>query len=165
MGFMAEIPNWRKTRVTQKDPMHGCTPAGYEWLIRYYNVPYVNLPTFQDEFNLESKGINNNFDTIANAIKGVYPNINIKTKIFSNGYDKIYFINSLILNHVPCLISLPTGPNWHTMVVGYIDDTKLTLFDPATGNYHQIPINQIIDNHNNIEGGKDIAWLESWEQG
>ena len=158
---MAQLPNWSKTVVPQRHES-GCIPTGYEWLIRYLKIQGVNLETFQEDFDL---GQDNSFDSVSAKIRSVYPTINIKVQSFTKGIDKVNRIKSLLEEQKPCLISLAlgTGQGWHIMPVVRIDETTIQLIHHADANGHYtwiFPIAGIVWRHDNLQGGKDISWIE-----
>lgn len=165
---MPELSNWNKYLVIQRDPTQGCIPTGYEWMLRMVEAKGIDLNGFQEDFNLESKGFGaNNFDSIAQAVFKVYPNVRIVSKFFQEGREKVDFIRRLVENNIPCLLSLtlyPTG-GWHIVPVIFIDDhvIKMIWDVQSTGKVVilELPVLEVIDRHNQWPGGDDIAWLES----
>lgn len=164
---MPELSGWKNTLIIQRDPYYGCIPAGYEWLLKFSNVKGINFENFQEEFNLKalSQG-ENNFNTIAKAIKNKYPHIDICRKSFDKGSNKVKFIENLIKKNIPVLISLKNiqQSGWHIMPVIYIDDEKLKLISnvdqTSTPHICIIEKEKIIQYHDNYPGGKDIAWFK-----
>jgi hypothetical protein len=162
---MPELVGWEQIQVRQKDPKFGCIPAGYEWMIRFAGIKEVNLDTFQDDFNLQlSRVANNNFKTIADAIKKKYPLIDIKHKNFQNGSEKVKCIDELMKKQIPCLISLPlpispSKISAHIMPVVKIDAEKLTCYNyNKPREYSRV---EVIEYHKKYYrlGINDIAWL------
>lgn len=165
---MPDLPNWRHFVVPQRHGS-GCVPTGYEWLVRYLGIQGVNLGTFQEDFDLGREY--NNFVSVSSKIKSIYPYINFRISDFPTGLEKINAIKSLLKDHIPCLISLalPDIENgqlvhkgWHIMPVVYIDDEKIKMIHHATTRGNEVwefPLQQIIWIHDNMEGGKDIAWI------
>ena len=75
---MTELPDWNRYLVIQRDPNLGCISTGYEWMLRVAGIQGIDLDSFQDDFNLEAKGLGgNNFNSIAKAVAITYPNIRI----------------------------------------------------------------------------------------
>jgi hypothetical protein len=163
---MPELLNWNKALPVQRDPVLGCIPTGYEWMLRVGDFLEINLDRFQDEFNLQAAGIaENNFDTIAQAVQNKYPVVKIVHKDFQNGIEKVEFIKHLVENGIPCLLSLTLNPNgsWHIMPIIYIDDRVVrTIWSVETNgqvNLCEYTLEDIINRHTNWAGGKDLAWL------
>jgi hypothetical protein len=164
---MPELPNWNKAFVVQRDQILGCIPTGYEWMLRVVDLPEIDFERFQDEFNLQAIGIDeNNFDSIAQAVQTKYPAVKIAHKDFQNGIEKGEFIKWLVEKGIPCLLSLALRPNggWHIMPIIYIDDRVLrTIWSvEANGkvNLCEFTTDDIINRHTNWAGGKDVAWLD-----
>ncbi len=158
---MVQLSNWTKTIVPQRHET-GCIPTGYEWLIRYLNIQGVNLETFQEDFDL---GQDNSFNSVSAKIRSAYPSINIKVESFTKGIDKVNHIKSLLEEQKPCLISLAlgNGQGWHIMPVVSIDETTIQLIHHADTDGHytwNFSIAQIIWRHDNLQGGKDLTWIE-----
>lgn len=170
---MAELSHWEDVVVPQRHDT-GCVPTGYEWIIRYLGIESVNLETFQEDFDL---GKSNNFVSVADEVKSRYSHVNIETCNFDQGIEKIRAIRRLIERDIPCLISLAladiqgTGVHtkiihmgWHIMPIVCIDDQKIKMIHHADekGNHTwEFPIQEAIWRHNNLKGGKDIAWIEA----
>ena len=168
---MVELKNWETSLVIQKDPRLGCIPWGYEWLLRVSGVKGINFETFQDEFNLQARGEDeNNFSTVANAIKKKYPHVQFIRKTFEpgHGYEKVQFIERLIERDISCLISLLVNyqypKKYHIMPVVFINEDKLKLIWRVEENKQpkicDIEREKVILRHDNFPGGDDIAWYE-----
>lgn len=169
---MVELPHWEDIVVPQRHRT-GCVPTGYEWMIRYLSIEGMNLETFQEDFDL---GKENNFDSVAYKIRSRYPQIDIQVRSFDQAHEKIRAIRRLIEINTPCLISLALGEilspqkgakiihtGWHIMPVVRIEGQKMRMIHHATERGNQtweLPIQEVIWRHNNMRGGKDIAWIE-----
>ncbi len=161
---MVLLNNHEKIVVGQRQKL-GCIPSGYEWMIRFAKIEDVDLDNFQEDFDLQEKGLgNNSFIPIGDAIQKKYPQIKIEIKDFVYGQEKIEFIKNIILEQNPCLISVPNGyGDYHVMpVIGFNDDSKVFYFyDPATDSKKETEYKTILDMHSNNIGGHDIAWMIS----
>lgn len=164
---MPELPNWNLHVVVQRDPDLGCIPTGLEWMLRVVRFSGIDFDRFQDEFNLQAKGIaENNFESIANAVQIKYPNVKIEHKDFGDGKEKVEFITKLVQKGEPCLLSLALQPNgsWHIMPIIYIDNNLVRTIWSAkpdgTLTICEYGLDDIINRHDNWAGGKDIAWLD-----
>ena len=163
---MSELLNWNNTVVPQRRPESGCIPTGYEWLIRYMRIQGVDLTKFQEEFDLGRN--NNNFDSVAAKIMSRYPTINIHRqgeRDFPKGVDKVARIKSLVEKQIPCLISLTLQKDsWHIMPVVYVDDTTMEMIHDGIRGVNciwKLGIKEIVWKHDNLQGGKDISWIDS----
>lgn len=165
---MVELQNWNTALVTQRDKILGCIPTGFEWMLRVSGVQGVDFVHFQEDFNLQAKGLGyNNFNSIADTVKNVYPNIEIKIKSFpkGDGVGKVNFIRTLIQNGSPCLMSLTLYQygNWHIMPIIFIDNFFIRLVWEVSvdGNPKivEFSLPEIINRHDYWPGGEDIAWL------
>jgi hypothetical protein len=81
----------------------------------------------------------------------------------------------LIARDIPCLISLALAGfkthegclidrGWHIMPVVRIDDQKIMMIHKGTKSGNDLLpllITTVISRHNNLEGGKDISWIET----
>lgn len=165
---MPELQNWNKYLVSQRHQL-GCIPAGFEWMIRYAAIEYVELEKFQEDFNLQARGEGeNNFESIVKAVSEQYPYIRFQYKIFATGEEKTEFIRYTNKREIPCLISLTLkqeGGLWHMMPVYYIDDGVIRVIHHVNPNeiayLIQFPLREIIYRHNNWPGGKDVAWIDN----
>lgn len=171
---MSELSHWKDVIVPQRYET-GCIPTGYEWIIRYLGIEEVKLDTFQQEFDpqLHHEGMNS-FALVADRIRSRYPFINIHMESFNQGLEKVRAMERLIARDVPCLISLALAGfkthegclidrGWHIMPVVRIDDRKITMIHKGTKSGNdplQLLITTVISRHNNLEGGKDISWID-----
>jgi len=169
---MAELPNWNRYLVVQRDPELGCIPTGYEWMLRTVEFPGIDFAGFQDEFNLQANGRGaNDFISIANAVQAKYPEVKIEHREFASGEEKTAFARCLIEKGIPCLLSLALQPfgGWHIVPVIYIDDSVMkTIWSvDADGRLAicELSLDDIIHRHNHWAGGKDMAWLGLTEDG
>jgi hypothetical protein len=169
---MVELSHWKNVVVPQRHET-GCIPTGLEWVVRYLGITGVALGTFQEDFDL---GQANNFSSVAEKVGLRYPHINIRIQSFQQGLEKVRTVVGLVERDTPCLISLalaetqriPEGilvspKGWHIMPVVYADDQKMKMIHSANENGNQVwelPIMEVIWRHINLEGGKDIVWLE-----
>jgi hypothetical protein len=173
---MVELSYWNNVIVPQRHRT-GCIQTGYEWIIRYLGIQGVQLDTFQEDFDLErSHEGSNNFVSVANRVRSKYPHLDIHIQSFSQGIEKIRAMKRLLERDIPCLMSLALaevertqeGPRiihrgWHIMPVIYIDDEKMKVIHSADQNGNQIwqlPVAEVVWRHDNLIGGKDIAWFE-----
>lgn len=174
---MVELSHWQDILVPQRNE-HGCIPTGYEWLIRYLNIEDVELTTFQEDFDLDLGRTYppylNSFESVRNRIMSVYPEININIHSYQEGVEKVRALKCLLERDIPCLFSfalhgLETDDNriiersWHSMPVVSLNDQIMRMIHHATEEVNvvwSLPVEQIILRHNNLEGGKDISWIE-----
>jgi len=171
---MFELLHWKDIVVPQRHPT-GCIPTGYEWIIRYLDVRGIELETFQDDFDLQRVGGGmNTFVTVAEKIKSRYPFVDIRVESFDQGFEKLRAMRRLIARDVPCLISLALHGfrthegqtierGWHIMPVVYIGDQKMRMIHKGTETKNQmlqLTIETVIQRHDDLEGGKDISWVE-----
>lgn len=156
------LPNSKNLIVKQKNKIHGCVSTAFEWMIRWAGLLDEDaLANFQEEFNLFKK-VNggNTIKNVMNAIQKKYKKIPIKFKEFSEqeGDKKVKFIEELIEQENPCLVSMSNGKEgWHIQVVyGFDTNEKIFLLhNPETKKYY----NEIIEDNKAKSGGHDIAWL------
>jgi hypothetical protein len=173
---MSVFPNWKEFVVSQRRPLTGCIPTGYETLLRAAGVSDVDFATFQDDFDLD-KELNsgevpqNNFESVSNAISRKYPHIQFKRIIFQKGegQKKLQFIENNIRQKRLVLISLNMRPianqaGWHIMPVVDMDDDFLYLVYvvQSDGNIQlmKLPKQEFVRIHEQFDGGDDVAYLE-----
>jgi hypothetical protein len=172
---MVELLYWRGIVVRQRYQT-GCIPAGYEWIIRYLDIKGIDLETFQEDFDIQRRGEGmNTFVTIAEKVRQRYPFLDIRVECFDQGIEKIRVMKSLIARDVPCLISLALHGfrtnegqvierGWHIMPVVSIGDLRMKMIHKGTENGNdtlELTIEQVIRRHEDLEGGKDISWIET----
>jgi hypothetical protein len=172
---MSAFPDWQKFVVKQKRPQTGCIPTGYETILRAAGVKGVDFVSFQDDFDLDKDkefrpGVNfqNNFESVANAVKGRYPHVTLKKVDFpkGGGDKKLAAVEGMVAKKRPVLISLALTPRggWHIMpVVDSTDDSLILLHSVnADGafNIRHLKKNDFVLIHDNWPGGDDIAFLE-----
>lgn len=156
---MVLLNNHEKIVVKQREEL-GCIPSGYEWMIRFAKIEDVDLNNFQEEFNLQERGLaKNSFMPIGDAIQKKYPQIKIEVKDFINGQEKIEFIKNLIMKQNPCLISMPTAnlAGYHIQPITGFDNGKgiFYAYNPISG----IAYEEVLKSHNCYLGGHDISWI------
>jgi hypothetical protein len=116
----------------------------------------------------------NSFVPIADKIRSRYPFVDIHIESFDDGLKKIKAVKNLLERNVPCLISLSLSGfkteegqviknKWHIMPVVCIDDRRITMIHRGTDKGNEsfpLLITTIVSRHNELEGGKDISWIE-----
>lgn len=180
---MPSLENWQEHFVVQRDGDLGCIPTGYEWLIRMHGIVGIDLENFQEEFNLEGTGgEENNFASIAAAVVKKYPAFNLEIKAFETGSEKIGALTELLENQTPVLasIAIPAGSlvmslgglhgltekgGFHIMPVVEITDHGIVFAhtrNQQTGDilYYSETKAEIISRHDSYLGGRDIAYLK-----
>ncbi len=149
-------------------------PTGYEIILRAAEVKGINYESFQDDFDLDKDRKPdelhfNSFGSVANAINQKYPFVSFTEKTFDkgDGNKKIKFIEDIVSQKIPLLISLSQPPYnkniWHTFLVVAMNEKELILyggmFSPDQYDIRQILKSEIIRIHDEYEGGKDVAFL------
>jgi hypothetical protein len=172
---MSVFPDWQKYAVPQKRPGSGCIPTGYEIILRASGVKDVDFSTFQDDFDLDKdrqphQEYQNNFESVAKAIKSKYPQVKLKKLDFAKGEGalKLKAIEEMISNKKPILISLALTPpgqrGWHIMPVVDSTDDELTLLYGTlqNGSFQVMNMKKtdLVAIHEQYDGGNDIAFLE-----
>ena len=172
---MSAFPDWQKYAVKQKRNETGCIPTGYEMILRAADCKNVNFETFQDEFDLDKnlrlgERPQNNFESVADAVKTKYPDIQFKHIGFEKGegQKKLAAVEKMISQKLPVLISLALAPfggrGWHIMPVVDSNEGSLTLLwvvdDKLGPQTKTITKTDFVRVHESCEGGNDIAFLE-----
>lgn len=167
---MGELRNWKEITVIQRDPEMGCIPTGFEWLIRHHRTNENCLDTFQEDFNLQRKGLDsNNFSTIAIAIKNKHPLIRIQCKGFKReeGKEKIDFANDLLCKNLPCLLSLLVNIGTNSRICHIMPVVKISednIIAKNGSDIMQFSKSEVIRLHFEYWPiGNDLAWLEKPE--
>jgi len=171
---MTAFPDWKKYIVPQRRIQTGCIPTGYEILTRAAGIENIDLSLFQDDFDLDKdKDFNagdrpeNNFISVASAVRDKYPDLIFECVTFETGAEKVSFIDERIRLHQPVLISLSMAPlngvGWHIMPVVDADDETFTLLmvmdHDGKLNLMKIYKQLIVEIHDRFDGGKDVAFL------
>ena len=140
-------------------------PAGYKWMLKYSETIGVDFDCFEDEFNLEAAGGVNNFDTIADAVHERYQHVEIHRRKFEDGVSKLEFVEKLIEQNFPCMLSLSgslKGNSHHTVPVVSMDPEKVKVIWTGTPSGDQvirkIDRQDIVNRHDEWPGGEDVAW-------
>jgi len=172
---MSAFPNWQTYAVPQRRPGSGCIPTGYEILLRAAKITDIDYDTFQDDFDLDKdRGPDdppqNNFVSVANAIKLRYPTVQFQRVVFppGHGVDKLRFIEEHIAVQQPVLISLSLLPfgqrGWHIMPVVDSTQNEFTLLEHMDADGRKFLMNlsksQLVRIHDDYEGGDDVAYLD-----
>lgn len=166
--MVKELNNWKEALSVQKDQRFGAIPSGFEWMIRFNKIENINYETFQDDFNLKVKNeAENNFSNVADAVEKKYPQIKINIKTFDEGVKKIEFMQDLLENNIPCMMSLRISRKTnicHEMLLINSDDfyTRFIwrVIDSKNPDIFRIENLEIIDRNNNWVGGKEVAWID-----
>jgi len=164
---MSSLIDWEKHLIIQRDEELGCIPTGYEWLIRMSDDERVDFTNFQEEFNLQRQGIEeNNFQTIGDAVSSIYSFLSFHRIIFTTGQEKVAFITEKLSNNIPLLVSitLEERGTWHIMPVVAITSQEMKMVWNVNAKskvrLYSLPITDVIYRHDNWPGGNDVAWLE-----
>lgn len=168
---MAILIDWEKHIVKQRDKDLGCIPTSYEWLIRMSGDCRVDFTGFQEEFNLERRSVApNNFISVGNAIESRFPFFHFRQEVFTDGKEKAKFLQEMILNQIPILVSLinqPANRGFHIMPVIEIDlsTDKILMVNGVTNKgivlFHDVKsVDEFVNRHNRFQGGRDVAWLD-----
>lgn len=170
---MSVFPNWQGFAVHQRRSQSGCIPTGYEMILRAAGAEGVDFSTFQDDFDHDihlgsgQKEPQNNFSSVATSVRKRYPWVVFEQSSFASGAEKVAFIDRMLADKKPVLISLAMKPfgghGWHIMPI--VDATKdqylLLEFVECDGT----PKTQWIDKtivsniHDTFDGGREIAYL------
>ena len=169
---MSAFPDWQKYMVKQKRPATGCISTGFEMILRAAGVKNIDFTTFQDEFDLDQnlkpgEHGRNNFDSVAEAVKAKYPQIQFKKGVYAKGEGskKLAAVEGMVLSGKPVLISLTLRPEggWHIMPVVDLTANILTLLwsveDDGAAQIMELEKSDFIHIHDNFPGGDDIAFL------
>lgn len=162
---MPALENYTQVQVIQRNKLTGCIPASIEWLLRYNNIHTgVSWNDFQEKVDC---GNISNFGSVPQKIEEVYgyKRDNFESKDFNNAQDKCEKIKELIDSGNGCIVSISNGPNngWHITPAVEYDKNKLVILNlerPFHSQRIEYTWKQIIYNHNNYEGGKDVLWLK-----
>jgi len=165
---MSIFPNWRQFIVQQKRPDTGCIPWSFDIILRAAKISNINLGTFQDDFDLQAKGTgNNDFSSVAAAVKNQYPHVSFVIQKFAqgDGQKKVQSIEGRLSKQLPTLVSLtltPTG-SWHIMPVVDATTSELILLHSVDAkgdpNLCNISKSEFVRRHDQWPGGDDIAYL------
>ena len=178
---MTAFPGWQKYVVPQRRLETGCIPTAYEILVRAAGIPNIDVDSFQEDFDLDKEKDfdagdkpENNFTSVAAAVRKKYPKLVFERKVFDTGDEKVAFIEERIAQQQPVLVSLAMAPldghGWHIMPVVDADDEIFTLLMIMTkdGKTELMKINKqlVAEIHDKADGGKDVAFLNTeWGAG
>lgn len=164
---MSVFPGWEKFARPQRQGETGCIPTGFEMLLRAAGVEGVDLTRFQEEYDLELRGVGeNNFESVATAVREDYPHVCFTGKSFQTGAEKLQFIEERLSARQPVLISLALTPRggWHIMPVVDANDKDLyvlwLMFPDGKHDVRVLPKAELIRCHDDWLGGKDVAFLD-----
>lgn len=165
---MAELNEWQKALVVQKDGKLGAIVAGYEWMIRFNKVNSVDFDSFQDDFNLHAKGEGQNtFGSIAKAVEKKYPHISIQHKSIHYAREKIQFVKDLIDQNIPCMMKFAISYKEnvaHEMPVVIYDERYMRfvwqVLDINNPNMLRVEYPDIGNRHIEWPEAREVAWLQ-----
>ena len=172
---MSVFRDWQRYAVSQTHD-YSCIAAGYEMILRAAGADGIDFATFQDEFNFDKDyrpgetEPHNSFGRIRTAIAERYPNVIFGERSFAqgDGAGKLAFIEEQLAQQRPILVSLALEPfghdGWHIMPVVDIDDDTVTLLnclrDDGSPDLLHLRKQDLVDIHNNFDGGKEVSYLE-----
>lgn len=162
---MAELIGYRNTCVVQHNPRTGCIPAGIEWMLRFKGVKGVDFSDFQEQFDLQGKG-GNNFQSVSSSVSFAYPHIKFQFREFITGKEKLAFVEALLAQGKPCLMSIALKPEggWHIVPVVEINSKTVSILlmdDADTKKQVRCCQRDYLEYiHDNWPGGKDILAFE-----
>lgn len=170
---MSVFPNWTDYAVHQRRSLSGCIPTGYEMILRAAGAEGVDFSAFQDEFDLEvdlGKGQTdprNDFGSVATLVNQRYPWVVFEQRSFPSGSEKVAFVDSMLAERKPVLISLAMTPfggrGWHIMPIVDADADKYLLLKvieaDGTPRTEWIEKSVVVMVHDRFKGGKEVAFL------
>lgn len=72
--------------VRQKHPQTGCIPTCLEVLLRFGNTQGIDFETFQEDFDLERRGVgDNNLGSVTSEVTATYPQARFQIEKFGQG--------------------------------------------------------------------------------
>lgn len=167
---MAELPNWHGTLVHQRDPDLGCIPTGIEWMLRYRQAQGIQFDTFQDEFNLQARGVaENNFGHVPRAVRERYPATQFEHVDLGPGRaeEKFELLEQRVDDGVPSILSVSLGPEggWHIAPVVSIDAEHVMLLwfvhPDRIAELRLYPRSELVRRHREWRGGSDFLALKA----
>ena len=164
---MLELKGYDNFKVYRHDSLNGSIPTGVEWLLRFYGIEVGDSRNFQAKYTIIKDGINlNSFDSISKVVNRDFPNVKFKVKEFQTGEEKIAFIEQLIENQIPFLISIITAftskdnvyhsvpvvkvDKLHIWIKNWLNESEEIIYKKA----------ELINRHNKYPGGNDILYIE-----
>lgn len=178
MLAMSAFPNWKKYACTQRRLETGCIPTSYKMMLRAAGAKEIDFDSFQDDFDLDKDIANtgavpqNNFDSVAEAVRKKYPDVYFKKEPFAkgDGAKKLARVEELIAKGRPVLVSIANAPTgglgWHIAPIVDSNADELILLDyiDAQGKTYLRPLKKadFVHYHDNYHGGDELAMLESY---
>jgi hypothetical protein len=164
---MFELKGYDICKVNRHDSLNSSVPAGIEWLLRFYGIDVGDSRNFQAKYTIIKDGINlNSFDSISKVVNRDFPNVKFKVKEFQTGKEKIDFIEQLIENQTPVLISIITVVTskdnvYHSVPVVKVDKSHIWIKNWLNESDEIIyKKSELINRHNKYPGGNDILYIE-----
>jgi hypothetical protein len=148
--------------VHQRNAIEGCIPASFEWLLKYRGISLgTNWDVgFQEKVNCHA---GNHYSTVTDKIAAIFGFDRKRIEWCEyEARQKCTEIKKWIDTGKGCLVSLPSGGNFHIMPAVAYDADKLTVLDlanPLSNQVKQYLWDDIIKYHNTLRGGQDICWI------
>ena len=153
--------------VLQRDSSTGCVPSGIEWMARYKGaLDLAAYEGFQERFDLTRHGGTNDFESVAAAVRLVFPQVRLRrVPDFHSADDKLNAIREALEKQQPVLMSLaqphPAGwCNYHVVPVVEVDSESVTVLwmdsDTIEGQRKRFAISEVQRLHASYPGGKDL---------
>jgi hypothetical protein len=168
---VSAFPDWEQYAIPQRRIHTGCIPTGYEMILRAAGVKGINYNTFQDDFDLEARGIStNSFGSVAKAVKDRYDHVNFKDKRFDKGIEKLRFIEDRIKRKQPILVSVVLLPftgkkkcHIAPVVNATVDELILlwTMRADRSKEIRKLCKSLLVRIHDKYEKGRDVAYLDN----
>ena len=106
---MTKLDKADSIQVVQRHKTTGDLPAAMEWMARFMEVADVDFDSFQEEFDLERRGMGaNGLQTVPVFISRKYPQIRTSPEGFSDAAAKLERIEEMLANQEPCLLPILT---------------------------------------------------------
>lgn len=161
------LAGYENTVVMQRHSRTGCVPSAIEWMARYKGAldlaAYVG---FQERFDLTRQGGTNDFESVAAAVRRVFPQVRVRrVPDFHSADDKLNAIRETLERQQPVLLSLAQarasgGCDYHVVPVVEVDSESVTVLwmnsDTIEGQRKPFPADEIRRLHATYPGGKDL---------
>lgn len=160
------LAGYESVVVLQRQPHTGCVPSAIEWMARYKGaLDLAAYEGFQERFDLTRQGGANDFESVAAAVRQVFPRVRLRRlPDFHSADDKLNAIRDCLEKQQPVVMSLALprvdGTNYHVVPVVECDSESVTVLwmdsDTIEGQRKWFAISEVQRLHASYPGGKDL---------
>ncbi|MFN6196558.1 MAG: hypothetical protein ACK5BN_22365, partial [Planctomycetota bacterium] len=126
------LAGYERVVVLQRQPSTGCVPSAIEWMARFKGALDPSAyEGFQERFDLTLQGGTNDFESVAAAVRLVFPQVRVRRiPEVHSADDKLQAIRDFLEKQHPVVMSLAVprpggGAAYHVVPVVEVDSESV----------------------------------------